>query len=271
MCFDTEKGKNMKIKLFQVDAFTDTLFCGNPAAVCILDDWLSDNVMQKIAMENNLSETAYVVQQNNEFTIRWFTPVSEIELCGHATLATAHILFTEYHYNKNEIIFNTKYSGTIRVRKEGKFLTLNFPVDRITKAIPPKKLITGIGKKPIETYKGRTDYLVVYQNEKEVQTISPNFTVLSKLDVRGIIVTAKGDSFDFVSRFFAPRVGILEDPVTGSTHTALTPYWAKKLKKNELTAKQLSSRQGVLKCRLDKNRVYISGEAITYLKGEIID
>ncbi len=262
--------KNMKIKFFHVDAFTDTLFRGNPAGVCILESWLHDEVMQQIAMENNLSETAFVVQKNQVFQIRWFTPVAEIELCGHATLATAHILFTEYRCNKDEIVFQSKFSGRLTVRKEGTHLTLNFPIDPIKKVILPKDVLSGIGKKPIEVYKGKTDFLLVYQNEKEVQSISPDFSHLVRLRARGIIVTAKGDSCDFVSRVFAPTVGINEDPVTGSAHTTLTPYWATRLHKNELTAKQLSVRQGVLKCRLNNNRVYISGQAITYLVGEIV-
>jgi PhzF family phenazine biosynthesis protein len=260
----------MKIKLYQVDAFTDTLFRGNPAAVCVLNEWLDDDIMQKIAMENNLSETAFVVQKNNQFQIRWFTPVDEVILCGHATLATAHVLINYYKYTSNEIIFKSKYSGILKVRKEGKYLTLDFPIDRIKKVIPPNNLIKGIGKEPIEVYKGKTDYLLVYQKEEDIQAISPNFTILSHMKTRGIIVTSKGDHSDFVSRFFAPKLGINEDPVTGSAHTTLIPYWAKKLNKNELTAKQLSSRQGQLKCRLDKDRVYISGETKTYLKGEIL-
>ena len=263
--------KIMKIALYQVDAFTDVLFHGNPAAICMLDKWLDDNLMQKIAMENNLSETAFVVKKNDQFQIRWFTPIAEVALCGHATLAAASIIFNEYEHKKNMIVFNSIHSGILRVRKEGEYLTLDFPVQKIKKAIPPDKLIEGIGKEPIEVYKGKTDYLLVYKNEKEVQTISPDFTVLSKIRIRGVIVTAKGDHYDFVSRFFAPKIGVNEDPVTGSAHTILIPYWGKKLNKNELEAKQLSTRQGILKCRTNKDRVYISGKAIMYLKGEILN
>jgi PhzF family phenazine biosynthesis protein len=237
----------------------------------MLDKWLDDNLMQKIAMENNLSETAFVVKKNDQFQIRWFTPIAEVALCGHATLAAASIIFNEYEHKKNMIVFNSIHSGILRVRKEGEYLTLDFPVQKIKKAIPPDKLIEGIGKEPIEVYKGKTDYLLVYQNEKEVQTISPDFTVLSKIRIRGVIVTAKGDHYDFVSRFFAPKIGVNEDPVTGSAHTILIPYWGKKLNKNELEAKQLSTRQGILKCRTNKDRVYISGKAIMYLKGEILN
>ena len=262
--------KIMKIALYQVDAFTDELFHGNPAAICFLDKWLDNTLMQKIAMENNLSETAFVVKKNNQFHIRWFTPIAEVDLCGHATLASAHIIFNQYGYKKNLIIFNSMHSGILKVRKDGEYLTLDFPAQKIKKAIPPDELIEGIGKKPIEVYKGKTDYLLVYQNEKEIQTISPDFNALSKILTRGIIVTAKGDYYDFVSRFFAPTLGVNEDPVTGASHTILIPYWRKKLNKNELNAKQLSTRQGILKCRMNKDRVYISGKAITYLKGEIL-
>jgi PhzF family phenazine biosynthesis protein len=263
--------KSMKIVLFQVDAFTDELFHGNPAAICMLDEWLDEDLMQKIAMENNLSETAFVVKKNDQFQIRWFTPIAEVDLCGHATLATAHVIFNEYTHNKNVIIFNSIHSGILKVKKDGEYLTLDFPAQKIIKAIPPDDLIEAIGKEPIEIYKGKTDYLLVYQNEKEIQTISPDFTALSKIKVRGVIVTAKGAHYDFVSRFFAPKIGVNEDPVTGSAHTILIPYWRKKLNKNELVAKQLSIRQGIMKCRQNKNRVYISGKAITYLKGEIIN
>ena len=171
----------MKIPLYQVDAFTDELFHGNPAAICFLDEWLDDILMQKIAMENNLSETAFVVKKNDQFHIRWFTPVAEVALCGHATLAAAHILFTQYGYKKNVIIFKSIHSGILKVRKDREYLMLDFPAQKIKKAIPPDKLIEGIGKEPIEVYKGKTDYLLVYQNEKEIQTISPDFDALSTI------------------------------------------------------------------------------------------
>jgi PhzF family phenazine biosynthesis protein len=261
----------MRIKLYQVDAFTDTIFHGNPAAVCILDDWLDEPLMQHIAMENSLSETAFAVQKNNQFHIRWFTPETEVTLCGHATLATAHVLFSHYHYQKKEIIFKSRHSGILKVRKEADFLTLDFPVDIIKKATPPPGLIKAIGKKPLEVWKGKTDYLLVYETEKDIRTIAPNYHLLSQVKVRGTIITAPGDSTDFVSRFFAPQVGINEDPVTGSAHTTLVPYWAKKLNKNILSARQLSKRQGLLNCRLETNRVFISGKAKTYLEGEIIN
>lgn len=261
----------MRIKLYQVDAFTDTIFHGNPAAVCILEEWLDEPLMQHIAMENNLSETAFIVQKNNQFHIRWFTPETEVTLCGHATLATAHVLFTHYHYPKKEIIFKSRHHGILKVRKEADFLTLDFPADTIKKATPPHGLIKSIGKEPQEVWKGKTDYLLVYETEKDIRTISPDYYLLSQVKARGTIITAPGDTTDFVSRFFAPQVGINEDPVTGSAHTILIPYWAKKLNKNELSAKQLSKRQGLLNCRLETNRVSISGKAKTYLEGEIIN
>jgi PhzF family phenazine biosynthesis protein len=263
------KEHGMKIKIYQVDTFTDTLFHGNPAAVCILDDWLDEPLMQHIAMENNLSETAFVVQKHNCFHIRWFTPETEVTLCGHATLATAHVLFTHYHYPKKEIIFQSTHSGILKVRKETDSLTLDFPADTIIKATPPPGLIKSIGKKPIEIWKGKTDYLLVYKTEKDIHAISPNYQLLSQVKARGIIITAPGKTSDFVSRFFAPTVGINEDPVTGSAHTTLVPYWTKKLKKKHLTATQLSKRQGQLKGTSDKTRVYLSGKATTYLQGEI--
>jgi len=210
-----------------VDAFPDELFHRNPAAICFLDDWLDDILMQKIAMENNLSEAAFVVKKNNQFQIRWFTPLNEVALCGHATLATPYIMFNRYNYKKNIIIFNRRHSGILKVRRDRKYLTLDFPIQRIKKARPPDKLIECIGKAPIEIYKDKTDYLLVYQNEKEVQTIYPDFNVLSKIKIRGVIITAKGDYYDFVSRFFAPKLGVNEDAIKGSALTKLIPYWEK--------------------------------------------
>jgi len=264
-------GYAMSIRLYQVDAFTDSVFHGNPAAVCILDDWPEEKLMQQIAMENNLSETAFTVEKNNQFHIRWFTPETEVTLCGHATLATAHVLFTHYHYPHNEILFRSKHHGILTVRKEGTYLTLDFPADRINKAIPPPGLVKSIGKKPLDIWKGKTDYLFVYKTENDIQTITPNYHLLKLVNARGTIITAPGKTCDFVSRFFAPQVGINEDPVSGSAHTTLIPYWAERLDKKELSARQLSQRQGTLHCRLDNNRVAICGKAKTYLVGEIIN
>lgn len=259
----------MKQKIYQIDAFTDTLFSGNPAAICPLNEWLPDNLLQKIAMENNLAETAFYVKQDDVYEIRWLTPTVEVDLCGHATLAAAFVLFNFENHIGNEISFYSKRSGKLNVSKQGEYLTLNFPSDIFEPIDLFSELANAFDKKPIEAYKGKTDYMLVFENENQIKSITPNFETISKLDVRGIIITSKGDNVDFVSRFFAPQSGINEDPVTGSAHTTLTPYWAKKLNKNELTAMQLSDRKGNLKCKYLNDRVEISGQAVLYLKGEI--
>ncbi|HEY5533348.1 MAG TPA: PhzF family phenazine biosynthesis protein [Ignavibacteria bacterium] len=258
----------MKIKIYQVDAFTNKLFSGNPAAVCPLEEWLPEEKMQCIATENNLSETAFFVRKGDRFHIRWFTPALEVDLCGHATLASAHVIFNHLNYAGDEIKFDSK-SGILKVRKEGNMLLLNFPTDEFKEVLAPEALVAGFGKEPMETHKGKWDYLLVFSSQKEIENLDPNFFLLRKANVRGIIVTAKGSKVDFVSRFFAPRSGVPEDPVTGSSHTTLIPYWAQKLGKKELTAKQLSKRRGKLKCRLLDDRVEIGGEAVTYMIGEI--
>ncbi len=259
----------MKITLYQVDAFTDTLFHGNPAGVIILDHPLDKHLMQHIAMENNLSETAFAVKNADYYDIRWFTPATEVDLCGHATLATAHVLFTHLHHPTKEICFKSRHHGILKVRKEGAVLTLDFPADTIRKATPPQGLIRSIGSKPTEIWKGKTDYLLVYPTEQDIRDMTPDFALLKNVEVRGTIITAPGKKTDFVSRFFAPKVGVNEDPVTGSAHTTLTRYWAQRLNKKELTATQLSKRQGSLRCRLVNDRVHISGKATTYLIGEL--
>lgn len=258
----------MKIKFYQVDAFTDKLFGGNPAGVCPLDDWLPEEVMQNVAFENNLPETAFFVNNGSDYELRWFTPLAEVDLCGHATLASAHVLFDHLDYNRKEIVFHTK-SGELRVRKDNGKLTLNFPTDIVREIETPEDLVKAIGKKPIKTLKGKTDFMMIYSSQKEIEEIDPDFELIKKSKARGVIVTAKGDNVDFVSRFFAPEVGVNEDPVTGSAHTTLTPYWAKVLGKKELTAMQLSRRKGNLKCKLINGRVEISGSAVTYLEGSI--
>jgi len=260
----------MIITFYQVDAFTDTLFHGNPAGVCILDHPLRKTLMQQIAMENNLSETAFAVQNDDQFDIRWFTPKTEVDLCGHATLATAHVLFHHLNYSDPEIQFKSRRRGILRVRNEGDLLTLDFPTDHIRKATPPKGLVDSIGKKPREIWKGTTDYLLVYDTEQDVRSITPDYHHLNQVNARGIIITAPGNKTDFVSRFFAPKVGINEDPVTGSAHTTLTPYWTHRLNKKNLTARQLSNRQGQLRCRLLNDRVLLSGNATTYLEGTLL-
>jgi PhzF family phenazine biosynthesis protein len=260
----------MKQKLYQIDAFTNKIFQGNPAAVCPLKSWLSDDLMQKIAMENNLSETAFFVNEGNQFLIRWFTPTTEVDLCGHATLASAFVLFNLEGFTENIIHFNSLKSGELTVTRTGQMLTLNFPADVIMPALLTREITECFNIKPKEVLKGKTDYLLVYEKENEIEGLIPRLENISKLDCRGIIVTAPGDRTDFVSRFFGPQSGVDEDPVTGSAHTTLTPYWAERLGKQNLTALQLSERKGYLECKYLKERVEISGHCRLYLEGEII-
>lgn len=259
----------MKLKIYQIDAFTDKVFSGNPAAVCPLNKWLSDDLLQKIAMENNLAETAFFVKQGNEYQIRWFTPIVEVDLCGHATLATAFVLFNFEFHTEDEIHFISPRSGKLTVTKQGDYLSMNFPTDVFEQIELSDEILKGFDLRPIEAYRGKTDYMLVFKNEDQIINIKPNFENISKLKGRGIIITSSGNSVDFVSRFFAPQSGINEDPVTGSAHTTLIPYWAKKLKKNELTAMQLSERKGLLKCKHLNDRVEISGKAKLFLIGDI--
>lgn len=258
----------MKLKLWQVDAFCKDVFSGNPAAVCVTEEPLPDKLMQNIAAENNLSETAFVSGAPGNYSIRWFTPVTEVDLCGHATLASGCVFFNELNYSEPEIKFNSK-SGQLRVLKHKEMFTLDFPTDEIVKAEPPKGLYNALGDEPEECLMGRSDYLLVYSNEKQIINLKPDFTKLGMIDCRGVIVTAAGEESDFVSRFFAPQAGINEDPVTGSAHTTLTPYWSERLNKNELTAVQLSARRGYLWCVNKGKRTEISGRAKVYLLGEI--
>lgn len=259
----------MNISIYQADAFTDKLFGGNPAAICPLDEWLPDEIMQKIAIENNLAETAFFVKNKTGYKLRWFTPEYEIDLCGHATLASAHILFTELGYKQDAIHFETVKAGVLLVKKDGDKYTMDFPSRPAIHIELPIGLAEALSeKKPLEVLRSR-DYLLVYESENDIRDISPDFFALSKMDTVGVIVTAPGKETDFVSRFFAPGAGIPEDPVTGSAHCNLIPYWAEKLGKNKLHAYQLSSRKGELWCELKGDRVLISGNAVTYLKGEI--
>jgi PhzF family phenazine biosynthesis protein len=259
----------MTIPIYQADAFTDKLFGGNPAAVCPLTEWLPAETMQKIAVENNLAETAFFVKTAEGYDLRWFTPELEIDLCGHATLASAHIIFTELGCDKDAIHFKTQKAGVLKVTRDGDKYTLDFPSRPPEPAPMPPYLLEALGgRQPLEIYKSR-DYFLVYQTEKEVADIDPNFSLLAKVQTLGVIVTAAGNEVDFVSRFFCPAAGILEDPVTGSAHCNLIPYWANKLGKNKLHALQISARQGELWCENKGDRVLMSGKAVTYLKGEI--
>lgn len=259
----------MKLKLYQVDAFSKQVFGGNPAAVCILESWISEYLMQQIASENNLAETAFLVKKNDCYEIRWFTPKVEVDLCGHATLASAHVLFNYYEKETTQLNFHSHLSGSLSVTKKENLLTLNFPSDQINRIETPQILIDSLGLVPIESYKGKTDFMFVFENQHQIEQLSPDFNKLIKIGGRGVIVTAKGNEVDFVSRFFGPQVGINEDPVTGSAHTTLIPYWSKKLNKNDLLAQQLSERKGLLYCENLGDRVKIGGNAVTYLVGEI--
>lgn len=258
--------KIMKIPIFQLDAFTNRRFKGNPAAVCPLGNWIGTPMMQKIAAENNLPETAFFVREKDGFHIRWFTPDIEVDLCGHATLAAAAVAFEKLDYNKKVIEFNSK-SGLLKVRKEENQYILDFPTDEITQLKEEKEIVDAIGRVPDEIWKGKYDHMLIYPSEVDILAIKPDFNQLAKFTQRGVIVSAPGNSTDFVSRFFAPSAGIDEDPVTGSAHTSLTPYWSKRLNKKVLSAIQVSSREGILNCRHLKDRVEIAGEVVFYLEG----
>lgn len=259
----------MKLKIYQIDAFADHVFEGNPAAVIPLESWLPNEIMQKIAMENNLSETAFFVAKDDGFHIRWFTPLAEVDLCGHATLASAHVIFNHLNYAENEISFDSR-SGILKVKKENDLIVLNFPASPLTKTEIPENLKNAFNHQPVKGFKGRDDIMLVFENEEQIVKLNPDFQQILASKTRGVIVTAKSDKYDFVSRFFAPAVGVNEDPVTGSAHTMLIPYWSGVLGKNELTAKQVSARGGILHCKNCGERVEIGGKAVTYLTGEII-
>ncbi len=261
--------KKMANKIYQIDAFTNKIFSGNPAAVCPLDNWLSDELLGKIAMENNLAETAFYVKQDDFYEIRWFTPMVEVDLCGHATLAAAFVLFNCQNHEEDIINFYSPRSGTLTVVKKDDLITLNFPTDIFEEIPLSEKLLAGFDINPDKALKGKTDYLLIYRNENEIRELIPRFEAISKLEARGVIVSAKGDTVDFVSRFFAPQSGVDEDPVTGSAHTTLVPYWSKQLGKTDLIARQLSEREGHLQCRYLNDRVEISGHGRLYLIGEI--
>jgi PhzF family phenazine biosynthesis protein len=256
----------MNYSIYQVDAFAEARFAGNPAAVVPLASWLDDAVMQRIAAENNLSETAFFVKEGDAYSIRWFTPSTEVKLCGHATLATAHVLFEHLGYKGEVVTFKSK-SGELAVSHVDGLLELNFPADAPQKVESPMGLAEAMGLEPEEVYKGESDYMLVYSSQQQVESLSPIFYALKQVDARGIIATAKGNDVDFVSRFFAPQSGINEDPVTGSAHTTLTPYWAAQLGKDQCTAKQVSKRGGELLCTMAGDRVRIAGKAVTYLEG----
>lgn len=258
----------MKLRIFQVDAFTSKPFAGNPAAVVPLDEWLPAETMLAIAAENNLAETAFFVAKGNgNYDLKWYTPTVEMDLCGHATLASGFVIFEILGTDQTVLRFQTK-SGELTVEKAGGRYVLDFPARPAVACDAPAGLIEAIGITPNEILKSR-DYMLVYESEDAIKAIQPDVSALAKVDAHGVIVTAKGDSADFVSRFFAPAVGVPEDPATGSAHCTLIPYWAEKLGKNELFARQVSSRGGELFCALLGDRVKIGGDAVLYLEGDI--
>ena len=257
----------MKLDIYQIDAFAENQFEGNPAAVIPLVKWLPEATMQAIAEENNLSETVFFVPTRNGFHIRWFTPVKEVELCGHATLASAYVLFNILGY-KEEVLSFESLSGELFVTKNDNLLTLDFPAQPPEICSTPALLSSGLGKTPIECLK-HDDYVAIFESEEDVLGLTPNNEALMQLNLRGVIATAPSSEFDFVARFFAPKFGIPEDPVTGSAYTQLMPYWADKLEKSKLHAKQVSNRGGELFCELKGDRVLISGSAVTYMEGRI--
>ncbi|MHB1652064.1 MAG: PhzF family phenazine biosynthesis protein [Desulfitobacteriaceae bacterium] len=262
----------MVLSIYQVDAFTGKPFYGNPAGVCVLLEQVSDEWMQNVASEMNLSETAFLIKQDNGYNLRWFTPTIEVDLCGHATLASAHILWEQNYLPENEEArFYTK-SGLLTAKKTvNGWIELNFPIEPDSETISPNGLLESLGVQAKYIGKNRFDYIVEVSSEEEVRNLKPDFNVLSKIPCRGVIVTSISASkeYDFVSRFFCPGVGVNEDPVTGSAHCCLAPYWKNRLKKNQFIASQVSERGGILTVRLEDDRVYIGGQAVTVLKAEL--
>ncbi len=257
----------MNIPIYQIDAFTDERFRGNPAAVCILEAWLPDNILHNIAEENNLAETAFVVRKNNNIELRWFTPVVEVDLCGHATLATAYTFKEHLDYKDDEISFKTK-SGILEVIYGGDMMSMIFPRREGAPYSGMGEVSAALGAQPLEVFKSR-DIMAVFENEESVRALQPDFAKVSKLECLGVIATAPGRNADFVSRYFAPQAGINEDPVTGSAHTTLIPYWSARLRKKQLAAMQISRRGGKLFCEDLVDKVKIAGKAVTYLTGMI--
>lgn len=258
----------MKLTQYQVDAFANHVFEGNPAAVCPLEKWLDDEILQAIAEENNLSETAFFVPTERGFHLRWFTPVTEVDLCGHATLASAHIIFGTLAYTKDNIQFETK-SGILEVEIRDGLLAMTFPSTPPIHCEPPTALLEGLGVTPLEVLEA-DDYIVVLESEVTLRALTPDLTKFLTLGLRGVCVTARSETVDFVSRFFAPKLGVSEDPVTGSTHCELTPYWARKLGKTCLTARQVSKRGGNLICELSGGNVILKGNAVTFMTSQLV-
>ena len=258
----------MRVPIYQVDAFTSRLFAGNPAAVCPLEDWLEDGVLQAVAAENNLSETAFFVRQGDRFHLRWFTPSLEVDLCGHATLASAFVILNYLEPAREAVAFDTR-SGELIVRRDGDRLSMDFPARPPVACDVPAGLVEALGASPVRTFRSR-DLMAVFETEEEIRALRPRMDLLAQVDAFAVIVTAPAKETDFVSRFFAPRGGIAEDPVTGSAHCTLVPYWSRRLGKNSLHARQVSARGGELWCEDRGDRVTLQGRAVRFMQGEII-
>ena len=257
----------MNLKIYQIDAFAQNVFEGNPAAVIKLENWIDDNILMKIANENNLSETAYIVENENKFELRWFTPISEVDMCGHATLASAYVLYNELGYLKNYITFATK-SGELVVYKEGDLFNMDFPLLNIEESNEYEVFQKIFGIKPLSVYESK-DYLVVFDNEDIIKKLNPDISLMKKLNLRGVIVTSKSNKYDFICRFFAPKQGVIEDPVTGSAYTQLLTYWNRILNKTKFFSKQISTRGGEVNCEIKNERCIIKGSAVKYMEGNI--
>ncbi len=257
----------MRLRIFQIDAFTDEVFGGNPAAVCPLESWIDDATLQAIALENNLSETAFLMPANGAYGLRWFTPLAEVDLCGHATLASAQVVFQHLQPGADSVAFDTR-SGRLAVSRGADGLTMDFPALAAHPVEPPADLVAGLGAKPTAAY-ADMDYLALFETEAEVRALAPDQLALGRLDRRGVIVSAPGESVDFVSRFFSPNMGVPEDPVTGSAHCMLAPFWGERLGKTTLVARQVSRRGGIVRCELAGERVRLTGRAVQYLEGTI--
>jgi len=257
----------VKIALYQIDAFASKVFAGNPAAVCPLGGWLEHGLMQAVAQENNLSETAFFVPLDQGYHIRWFTPAAEVDLCGHATLASAYVVFTYMDPSRTRVTFQSR-SGPLTVSREGDLLAMDFPAQPPAPCDAQPALVEALGIDPAEVLRCE-DYFVVLPSEKDVRSVDPDMGLLKKVDLRGVIITAKGEESDFVSRFFAPKYGVNEDPVTGSAHCALIPYWSEKLGKKDLLARQVSRRGGELFCKDKGDRVVIAGRTVAFMEGTI--
>jgi PhzF family phenazine biosynthesis protein len=261
----------MPLPVFHVDAFTARPFAGNPAAVCLLAGWLDDDVLRAVAAENNLPETAYIVARKDHYELRWFTPRCEVRLCGHATLASALVVLQILEAGRDSVCFQTRFSGTLSVGRDGDLMAMDFPsLAPWTCIDPPAALISGLGSIPAAVLQVEDNYFAVYEQEADVRHIQPNFSLLEKLHPAGVAVTAPGQTADFVSRYFAPSYGVPEDPVTGSTHCSLAPYWALRLGKTNLHARQISERGGELWCEVKRERVVLRGRAVLTLRGELL-